>query len=258
MFIRKLFKIGDKAKWLVLELLIVFVGVYMAFLFQSYAEDRKIDQEKDKVLTALKYELESFRAILPGRSKFMKNQLDPLMALTRKNEYSNFSNWFFLEPQYDFQIIEYALSLENNNIIDFEVYDELTAVYGAIKRLEHAERLIMEMSQRYVPIESQLSKQGKQVSLERATNLENFKRFVSFMSMRVTSLQGVADKSTVCLELINESMSPERRIEIETDLIQNNIGIFKTLEDAQESVQALFPSFSLEEIKVLYEESKAN
>ena len=49
MFIRKLFNVGDKAKWLILELLIVFVGVYLAFLFQSYSEQAKIESEKRKV-----------------------------------------------------------------------------------------------------------------------------------------------------------------------------------------------------------------
>ncbi|NVJ47731.1 MAG: hypothetical protein HWE07_11410, partial [Cytophagia bacterium] len=54
MFIRRLFNIGEKAKWIIVELFVVFVGVYMAFLFQQYAEDQKLRQEKDKVLMSLK------------------------------------------------------------------------------------------------------------------------------------------------------------------------------------------------------------
>ena len=49
MFLRKLMNIGNKGKWLALELLVVFIGVYLAFLFQSYAENIKLEKEKEKV-----------------------------------------------------------------------------------------------------------------------------------------------------------------------------------------------------------------
>ncbi len=252
MFIRKLFKIGDKGKWLFLELVIVFVGVYLAFLFQSYNENQKVSKEKDKVLTALKYELEYFRTQLPGRSRFMKTELDELLVLARKGEYSNYSDWIFLEPQYDFQIVEYALSIENTDIIDFDVYDKLTSVYGAIKRLEHAEKLMMEMSQRYVPIPKNAPSKGEQVIIQNAKNLENFKRFVRFMSIRVNNLKDVAERSETCLELVNNSMYIERRKQIEADLIHKSIGVFKSLEEVQKRAKELFPDFSDKEIEDIY------
>ena len=86
MFIRKLFNVGDKAKWLLLELLIVFVGVYLAFLFQSYAEQAKIDKEKEKVLVSLKLELEEFRTSFPRFAEYQEGMVNEWDSLFRVNE----------------------------------------------------------------------------------------------------------------------------------------------------------------------------
>lgn len=58
MFLRKLFSKDNRLTWVVIDLIIVIIGVYCAFAIQSYADNQKISQERDRVLTALKYEME--------------------------------------------------------------------------------------------------------------------------------------------------------------------------------------------------------
>lgn len=65
MFLGKLFKKSKNARFLLIELLMIFIGVYLAFLFQNYSEQKKIDKERDKVLISLKLELENFRTTFP-------------------------------------------------------------------------------------------------------------------------------------------------------------------------------------------------
>lgn len=254
MFLRKLFKIGDKAKWLTLELLVVFVGVYLAFLFQSYNENAKVDKEREKVFSSLKSELEFFRVRMPGRAGYTRGMWEKLKAIERNGEYTDFSDWRFLEPQYDYQVIDYAINLEGGEIIDFELFDKLRDLYSSIKRLEHAERMMMEMAQRYAPVPEVLSRSIPEVALKHAANYKNFGRLLLFMRDRAGDQQDVSDKSKECLKIINERMDSEVRRDIETGLVKTQIRMFDTVEEAVESVREYFPDFTDEEVEELYRE----
>lgn len=255
MFLRKLFRIGDKAKWLTLELLVVFIGVYLAFLFQSYNENARVAKEREKVFSSLKSELEFFRVQMPGRSGYTLNRWGELKKIESQKRYTDFSDWRFLEPQYGYQVIEYAINLQSSDIVDFELYDKLQALYATIKRLEHAERLMMQMAQRHTAVPQELSRSIPEVALRHAENYQNFKRLLVFMHDRAEDQQEVADKSEACLEIINARMNPETRRRIESGLIKMQLSQFDSLERAMEVVRVYFPDFTLEEIKELYEQS---
>lgn len=255
MFIRKLFKIKDKAKWLFLELVVVFIGVYLAFLFQSYNENQKIDREKEKVYSALKFELEYFRIVLPGRASYMRTELTNWRALQRKGEYPDFSLWVFLEPQYGYEIIEYAMNLENTDVIDFKLYNSLVSVFTNIKLIEHGEAEMMDMSQRYLAIPQALSKNSDTYRKMSAENKLNFSRFLLFSSSRAENLVDLADKSKGCLNVLNELMDPELRKEVEEGLIRTRIEDFASnVEEAKEVVKSYFPDFTDREIEKIYNE----
>lgn len=252
MFIRKLYKIGDKARWLALELLIVFIGVYLAFLFQNYNEQRKQDREKEKVYAALKYELEFFRTQLPGRSTYTMRRWRELKKDYDSKTYANFSDWRFIQPQYDYKIIEYAIDTKNSEIVDFKLYNQLQTLYTRIKRLENAENLIMEMAQRYKRLPTGVPDSHPEVRARIADNYENFGRFLRFMRDRGQNQGRVARDAANTLEIINELMDPEIRKTIETELIESEIGDQKDFDSAWDMVQELFPNFTKEEIENLY------
>ena len=100
----KLFKNSKNAQFLILELLMIFIGVYLAFLFQNYWEQKKID--KEKVLMSLKLELETFRTSFPDFASFQKQKNEEWDSLFRAKETAEFYTWRYLEPQYNFQVIE--------------------------------------------------------------------------------------------------------------------------------------------------------
>lgn len=258
MFLRKLFKVGDKARWLALELLVVFIGVYLAFLFQSYNERIKESKEKEKVFSSLKYELEIFRVLLPGQAAYAKGLGESFLPKLRNGQYVDFSDWRFIEPQYTYQIIEYAIGLENTNIVDFQLYDRLQSLYTVIKKLEHAERLVMAMGHQYRAIPADLPKTSNEYKLRKADNLLNFQRFIVFMRDRANNLQAVAEESAACLEIINALMDPTNRRAIESDLIINNAHKFGSLEKVLPQLKELFPDFSVDEIKELYNKPESD
>lgn len=256
MFIRKLFKIGDKAKWLALELVIVFIGVYLAFLFQNYNETVKVSKERDKVFKALKYELEAFRVKMPGMSSYMYGRRGEYLAKIEEDVYVDFADWRFIEPQYEYKIVEYAINLENTEIVDFQLYDRLQALYTVLKRLEHAERLMMETAQNYRGLPLGLASDHSEIRARHIDNMTNFKRLVVFMGDRAGNLQRVAQRSEECLELINAEMDQGQRKEIESELIASRIDLYDTIEAFVEDAQKAFPDFSKEEVESIYKKAK--
>lgn len=254
MFARKLFKVGNKGRWLVVELLIVFIGVYMAFLFQNYGEERKEDKERQRIFAALKIELEHFRVVMDGRATFTLNRYRDLRAVLNRGEYTDFSDWRFLEPQYAYQVIEYAINHQNTDIIDFDIFKSLQVLHSTIKRLEHAERMVMEMAQRYKPIPANMPKSDPLTMALEAENLRNFGRFMIFFRDRGNNQRLVARESVDCLELINKNMDQSSRKLIERDLILSQINDVKSVEEAIETVKGLFPNFTEQEVRDMYNE----
>lgn len=252
MFLRKLFSTENKAVWVLVDLLIVIIGVYCAFLIQNYAAQEKNKVEKERVLTALKYELEAFRLSFPSFSAFMKTEHAKYKQVYASGAYSNFSDWRYIEPQYSYQIIEYSMNLESSEVVNFKLYNVLQELYVGIKRLEYAERLMMEISMRYQSVP-----QSKQSSIEaaivEAKNMDNFARFITFMSDRAGLLARVAEKSETALAVINSQLSSEKRKEIETNIIIENLERVGSEDKAVQQGMAAFPSFSEEEIRQLYQ-----
>ncbi|WP_370090031.1 hypothetical protein [Ekhidna sp.] len=256
MFLRKLFKAENKFTWVLVDLLIVIIGVYCAFLIQSYAEQEKNEKEKDRVITALKYELEAFRFQMTEFSLGMISYAQELSSTLKEGDYANFSDFRFIEPQYDYQTIQYSLSLQNPEIVDFELYNTLQSLFVEIKKMEHVERLITETSRRYHTLPSNLSKQSPEYKLAWADNYDNFNRFVTLINDRGNIAKRIAIASENALPLINDRLGEKKAKAVEKDLITQNLDKVKSEDEAVFLAKKLFPDFSEEEIRQLYR--KAN
>lgn len=253
MFLRKLLSQSNKFAWVLVDLLVVIIGVYTAFLIQSYAEEQRVGQEKERIYSALKNEMENFRIFLPGRSSFTANKTEEWLKVYRSGEYSDFSNWIFIEPQYTYQIIEYAMEIEDNEIIDFQLYNTLQKLYVEIKKLEHAERLIMETSLKYRAASLQMGSQEYTTRIQ--DNMENFKMFIRFSESRAGTLMQVAKWSEEALKIINERIDPIKRKELEKALIESQIKSLGPKERAVGAVMQYFPDFTEEELGKIYDEA---
>ena len=244
-----------KWAWAFVDLLVVIIGVYIAFLIQSKASESRDAKEQEKVFTALKYELEHFRLQMPGMSGYMEKKVESLLAILNEGRYENFDNYRFIEPQYSYQIIEYAINLQNTEIVDFELYNALQQLYVEIKKLEHAERLITATSQSYQTLPEGLSKSNPIYQISWAKNYDNFGRFIFFLRDRGRILQSVADASETALPLINQNLNPQKRKNIEKEILTKGLGIIPSEEAAVQQVQKYFPDFTEEEVRELYRQA---
>jgi hypothetical protein len=219
MFLRKLFKVPDKIKWLILELLVVFVGVYLAFLFQSYSENQKVNQEKYKVLISLKKELEQFRMDFPGNAEFQRDMIVEWDSLTKINQLPDYYNWRYLEPQYNFKVIEYAINTEGTDILDFELYEGLLNLYGDITKVQNAERVMTDFAGRHNRIPSGLI-ENQEIKLLKAQNRFSFSKFRTGARDRAGALTRVAKTATKLVRKINEELGPQKTQEVDSDLLR--------------------------------------
>jgi hypothetical protein len=245
------FKIFSKqgVKFLLLELVVVFLGVYLAFLFQSYSENQKLKSEKEKIMIGLKDDLEYFRIFFPGLSSGMKGNIAEWEDLIKRDTYRDFSSWRFIQPQYDYAVIEYALNADAE-VIDFEMNSDLSKLYTELEKLRQAEELITEIALNYKAVPPNLER-TPEVQLIHANNLLNLERLKNRAIDRVGIMDRISELSTQNLIRVNEEFSDQKRKEIELLLISK-----RDLPDNEQEKQfyfrvlkRAFPDLSDEEIK---------
>lgn len=224
-------------RFLLLELLIVFLGVYLAFYFQNRSEERKIAVEKEKVMVGLKEDLEYFRIAFPG---FVANTQDVIRRWDEKLEagiYEDFSSWRFIQPQYDYKVVEYALNADAE-VVDFELNSALSQLYLELEKLQEAERLITEIAMRYQAVpelaaqsaSASESASGSEITpgsdttaallhMARMNNHLNLQRLRDRSRDRVEIMQRIVAVSESNLEDINATFTPQQLEDIELMLI---------------------------------------
>lgn len=253
MFIRKLFNVGDKAKWLVLELLIVFIGVYLAFLFQSYAEQGKIEKEKEKVLVSLKLELEEFRTSFPRFADYQASMIKEWDSLFANNKLGEYYSWRYLEPQYNFKVIEYAINREGTDVIDFELYESLSKLHAEIKQLEHAERYMTNIGFDHLNIPTSLDEKSERYRIMYNQNRFNFYKFRDFARMRESSLRRVARRSVTLVNKINELLGDDLVKKVDFMLLDNYLEVELDTASIWMIMSEFFPQYSRAEFDAYVE-----
>lgn len=228
MFLSKYFSrlsqaIGIKWPLILVELVIVFVGVYLAFLLNTYQENKYIKQESEKIWSSLKIELEGIRLAFPVWAENQAQQNQEWDSLFAINEIGDFYTWRYIQPQYDFTTIQYAIDSRESSIVDFNMYKQLTSLFQNIQQLEHAERLMTDVGLRYRNQHQQLPEGSNEYKIITAENRFLFYKFLDFSRIRVGGLRRLANSSEEILQKINEKLGPDRQLELEKEFIQQQL-----------------------------------
>lgn len=253
MFLRKLFNSENKLTWVLIDFLIVIAGVYCAFLIQEYAANEKVQKEKHEIVAALKYELEFFRVQMPGRAWYSSNQVMNWRKTYNSGTYDNYSDWRFIEPQYGYQVIEHAIGVQNSDIISFELSRALQEVLTQTKRIEHIEQRITAIGFRYKTIPEAAKKGTSEYQIMWNGNYDDFDRLIRAMNDRAENLGILAEKAALALDIVNNTLEPSAKRDIEEDLIIKYVDELVNNEDqAVAAVSKTFPGFTEEEIRIMY------
>ena len=243
-----------KIKWYtwLIDLVIVFIGVYLAFLFNGYSESKKNTLQRDKVLSSLKYELEYLRFSMPGFEGHQKKLLQQWQDAYNKDSITDFYNYIFVQPQYDYVALEYAININEVEVVDFEMFTELRQLYNAIKKLESAENMMTESAQKFRNIHGGLTKKSAEYLGRRADNKFYFLRFRLAAVARAENLALIAELSTKALHLINQRMDLAKRLEIEKQLLVkylNSLDQLPPKEHLIPMIKKFFPHFTEKEFE---------
>ena len=232
---------------LLLELVIVFLGVYGAFALQSWSEGRAIRAERERVLISLKEELEYFRIFFPGFTA--RDLIEERQTMVAEGTYRPYSDWRFLQPQYDYTAIEYALAA-GVDVVDYELHAGLSAVYVELRKLRHVEELITEIAMGYRPTPSD-DADNPVIRMAQLANLQGFQLLNDRARDRADILDRTAALSAEVLPLINRAFGPERLKQIELELIRKRLAgeSGEALEVYLELLTRYFPELTEEEIR---------
>ena len=149
--------------------------------------------------------------------------------------------------------MELAINSQNSEIIDFDLYQALRGLYVQIKRIEYSERLLTEVAMKYKSIPNSLRKGSAEYDMLWASNYDNFRRFIMSMYDRSGNQKRLGNDSKGTLYLVNERLDPQRRKQIETELIVSNLDRAENEDQAVAMVSQLFPNFNESEIRDIYQ-----
>lgn len=237
----------EGVKFLALELVIVFLGVYGAFLFQNYSENQRIRSEQNKILIGLKEDLEYFRIFFPGYAG--DDQVKEWRVLFQEGEYPQYFEWRFIQPQYDYRAIEYALEADAR-VIDYELNSGIAEVYQELKKLEYVEDLITQIAMEYHYLPGDL-KEKSEGELLHQQNFLNFKLFTERMADRSGIMNRIAEMSDLFLPEINAQFGKKELKNLELQLIDKYLNPENeaVLDASIPPLLEFFPNLTEEEIR---------
>lgn len=208
---------------ILLELFIVFIGVYLAFLLSNFRDNQHTQQEADRILTSLKVELEAIRYQFPGRADYQRDLNTEWDSIWNAVSYNDFYNWRYIQPQYDFTTLEYALNTRENAIIDFTLYDKLTDIYQTIQQLSEVETRITDIGFQYRNIPDGLDQESQEYRIRRADNRLLFYKFRMLGESRANNLNWIAEKAVEALAVVDNKLRPKKREAIELDILASRL-----------------------------------
>ncbi len=166
-----------------LDLIIVITGVSVAFLLNGWSENNKEAAEREKVMRSLQQELKEIVHYFPSMAAYQENNSKKWDSLFRLNIVAEFNQYYYLQPQYNYSVIEYAIATRNSDIVDFRLHEQLLKLYKRIKMLEQAEVHMTNIALQYQAT-------GTKESQEKQ-NLFLFQRFIGFSKNRASIMKDV-------------------------------------------------------------------
>lgn len=134
------------------ELVIVFLGVYLAFLFSAHQEERKIEADKEKIVELLEFGLERYHELFSGFATRHENLNPQILATLQNGEVPDFGGEYFVAPQYPIDAIKFLLTDESYDLFENGLYVPLIEYVNRINRLMYVEEKLVELSEVYEPL----------------------------------------------------------------------------------------------------------
>lgn len=178
-----------------LDLVIVITGVSVAFLLNGWNENNKEAAEKEKVMRSLQQEINEIVYYFPSMAKYQDDNSKKWDSLLNLNIVADFHQYYYLQPQYNYSVIEYAIATRNSDIVDFRLHEQLLKLFKRIKMLEQAEVHMTNIALQYQADET------KKWQVEQ--NLFLFQRFIGFSKNRASIMKDINELALETQKMIS-------------------------------------------------------
>ncbi|AXT19627.1 hypothetical protein D7030_09825 [Flavobacteriaceae bacterium AU392] len=148
----KLKKVLKKINYiqLSLDLIIVFIGVTLAFVFTNYKEQQKEEKETQRVIGLLKVGIERYEGLFKGFIQRHDVYNEEFRERLNNGFVQNYQGITYPSPQYPTHVISQLLSNQRN--LNTDAYVLLISFSNGIKRLIYTEEKLVENSEKYIQL----------------------------------------------------------------------------------------------------------
>ncbi len=137
---------------ILLELLIVFVGVYAAFMLNNYQAERQAVRDRGHVIELLRVGLDRYEQLFGGFVQRHENINPQFRAALDRSELPEFGDAFYPAPQYPIEMIDHLVTEQSYGVFSVDVYVPLISFQNALRRLMYVEEKLVQLSAASEPL----------------------------------------------------------------------------------------------------------
>ncbi len=137
---------------LLAELVIVFLGVYLAFLLSNFQAEKQEAADRTRVLTLIQLGVRQYGELFAGMAEYHENANATFREELASGTIPDYGETIFLAPQYPIEAIRYILTNASYDLFNIDVYVPLIEYLSRIQRLMYVEEKLVELSERYMPL----------------------------------------------------------------------------------------------------------
>ena len=190
---------------LFVEMVIVFMGVYLAFLLSNYQENRKVERESARVVALMQVGLDHYEGLFEGFAQLHETENAAFRDELNNGRIPEFWNRsYFPAPQYPIDVINFVLTKESYKVFAIDVYLPLTRFSNAMQRVMYVEEKLVTLGERYEPLPDQNDPQYERVAKQQRILAEKYWRYLEIrkaISKEIVATVRALKKELNALEL---------------------------------------------------------
>ena len=184
---------------LILELFIVFLGVYLAFLLSGFQERSQRMDDRKKVLELLDIGIERYHELF---EQFVLGHQKRNLEFRQRLEggvIPYFGDITYPAPQYPIDSITFILTDESYDLFEVGLYIPLTGYVNAFERLMYVEEKLVHLSEQYQPLPPE---SHSEYQYQRSIQLQHAQRYLRYLDIRKSICEELVERSEELSQLL--------------------------------------------------------
>lgn len=185
---------------LFLDLVIVFIGVSLAFLFTNYQEEKREEKQTEQILSLLYIGLERYEQLFEGHVLYHEKYNVEFSDRLNNDDIPNIEGITYSSPAYPIDAIT-LLTDKGYEMLGSTIYVNLTAFSNAIRRLMYVDQKLVSISEKSM----EMNRSDFSVPMEYQLELKKWARkYLQYLEIRKNTLKELLNKSHNLRALLEE------------------------------------------------------